>query len=155
MLQLYKPKLKELSYRQALLADKDTMSYNEKWGGAITFPQENWESWYKQWILSDERQYYYRYLFAESLQRFVGEIAYHYDTTEQAYIANIIIEAKYRNAGYGKKGLSLLMEAAKANGIPKLCDTIAIDNPGIALFLKTGFSELWRNENYIMVELVL
>ena len=155
MLQLYKPELKDLNYRQALLADKDTMSYNEKWGGAITFPQENWKSWYKQWILSDERQYYYRYLFAESLQRFVGEIAYHYDATEQAYIANIIIESKYRNAGYGKKGLLFLIEAAKANGIPKLCDTIAIDNPSIALFLKTGFSELWRNENCIMVELVL
>ena len=33
----------------------------------------------------------------------------------------------------------MLCEAAKANGVQTLYDDIAIDNPAIKLFLKTGF----------------
>ena len=34
--------LEDLDYRRSLLADPNTMSYNEKWGGAIDFPEKNW-----------------------------------------------------------------------------------------------------------------
>ena len=45
----------------------------------------------------------------------------------------------------------LLMDAAKANGVAKLCDDIAADNPSIALFKKMGFSEEWRNDDAVMM----
>ena len=155
MITLHKPELKDLEYRQLLLADKDTMLYNQKWGGTIDFPKENWEAWYKRWVSSDDSERYYRYFYSEDTQSFVGEVSYHYDTQYQAYIVSIIVEAKYRGAGYGKEGLLLLIEAAKANGIAKLNDDIAIDNPSVSLFLNVGFTEAWRNEDCIMVELVL
>lgn len=155
MLRLYKPKLENLGYRQALLSDKSTMSYNESWSGTIDFPKENWETWYKRWVLADESDRYYRTLYSEDVQGFVGEVAYHYDTSYRAHMVNILVEAKYRGLGYGKEGLLLLIKAAKKRGIPKLCDDIAIDNPGLALFLHLGFTEAWRNEKHILVELVL
>ena len=39
MLHLYKPELEDLWFREKLLSDPDTMSYNNKWGGTIDFPQ--------------------------------------------------------------------------------------------------------------------
>ena len=42
MLTLYRPKLSDLWFRQALLADEETMSYNRAWGGTIAFPEEDW-----------------------------------------------------------------------------------------------------------------
>ena len=67
------------------------------------------------------------------------------------YIVNIIIEHKHRGKGYGREGLRLLMDAAKANGVEKLCDDIAADNPSIALFKEMGFSEEWRNDDAVMM----
>ena len=32
---LHQPTLEELSFRQSLLSDPDTMAYNRAWGGAI------------------------------------------------------------------------------------------------------------------------
>ena len=83
---------------------------------------------------------------------FVGEIAYRYDSGFQAYIVNLLVEAKHRGKGYGRQGLRLLLETAEANGITRLCDTIAADNPAVALFLDSGFTEVWRNDDCIMVE---
>ncbi|MGM9662106.1 MAG: GNAT family N-acetyltransferase [Oscillospiraceae bacterium] len=155
MLRLYKPERKDLDYRRSLLSDRDTMAYNEQWGGTIDFPEEKWETWYKKWVLSDENWRYYRYLYSEDIRSFVGEVAYHFDANCQAHIISIIIEATHRGKGYGKEGLSLLIEAAKQNCVTRLCDDIAIDNPCVSLFLNTGFTEAWRNEHCIMVELVL
>ena len=37
------------------------------------------------------------------------------------------------------------------NGVPRLMDNIALDNPSVSLFLKAGFREIGRNETYILV----
>ena len=60
--------------------------------------------------------------------------------------------AKYRGKGYGSKALNLLCECAKQNGIEFLFDDIAIDNPAISLFLKNGFHEEYRTDDYIMLK---
>lgn len=155
MLQLVKPTLEQLDYRQSLMADPATMSYNAKWGGTIGFPKERWAVWYGDWVQTDDVEYFYRYLYAEDAKRFVGEVAYHYDPEYQAYMVNVIVESGCRGRGYGREGLRLLMEAAKANGVTKLCDDIAADNPAIAMFLGMGFAETWRNEDIIMLERIL
>ena len=152
MLRLYKPAFEELGYRRSLLSDPATMSYNEKWGGTVDFPKEKWEAWYGQWLLADKRERWYRYLYSENEGCFVGEIAYRYDSGFQAYIVNLLVVAKHRGKGYGRQGLRLLLETAEANGITRLCDTIAADNPAVALFLDSGFTEVWRNDDCIMVE---
>ena len=43
MITPWKPEIKDLWFRQALLADPETMAYNRAWGGTIPFPEEKWE----------------------------------------------------------------------------------------------------------------
>ncbi|WP_051208899.1 hypothetical protein [Butyrivibrio sp. WCD3002] len=50
MLELIKPELEEMSSRESFMADEETMSYNAKWGGTITFPKDKWNSWYDAWV---------------------------------------------------------------------------------------------------------
>lgn len=150
MLSLYVLRREDLWFRQKMLADEATMSYNHAWGGTIDFPEENWDDWYDYWIAEPEGERFYRYLQDTATGDFVGEIAYHSDGGN--YIANIIIHAQYRGKGYGREGLKLLCEAAANNGIKALYDDIATDNTAAKLFLELGFAEEYRTEEIIMLK---
>ena len=154
MLTIYKPKFEDLWFRQMMLADEETMSYNHAWGGTIPWPKEKWASWYDYWVINHEGKRYYRYLKDKDGQ-FVGEIAYHYDAKIGHAIANVIIYSPCRRKGYGGEALDLLCSAAKDNGVAVLYDDIAIDNPGVNLFLQCGFREEYRTDEVIMVKRVL
>ena len=147
MLTLYEPNYEDLWFRQMMLADEDTMSYNHAWGGTIPWPEDQ----YDYWITCHEGKRYYRYLKNEDGQ-FVGEIAYHRDAETQHEIANVMIYSKYRKKGYGNEALALLCSIAKNNGISVLYDDIAIDNPAAALFLKHGFVEESRTEEKVILK---
>ena len=149
-LELVIPTLEDMWFRESLMADEETMSYNHAWGGTIPFPKERWQSWYDYWIVGHENQRYYRYLKDEN--GFVGEIAYHFDPEYDGYVADVIVFSKYRGKGYGAKGLELLCAAAKENGISIIYDDIAIDNPAISLFLKQGFCEEYRTVEKIVLK---
>lgn len=149
---LYIPKLKDLWFRQMFMADEETMAYNHHWGGTIPFPKEDWADWYEYWIVHLEGKRFYRYLQDDASGEFVGEIAYHYDEDLEIYIADVIVYAKYRGRGFGEKGLLMLCEAAKENGVSILYDNIAIDNPAIKLFMKVGFCEEYRTGEIIMLK---
>ncbi|MBO4286070.1 MAG: GNAT family N-acetyltransferase [Bacilli bacterium] len=150
-LKTYLPKLEDLWFRQRMMEDEETMSYNHAWGGTISFPEDRWSDWYQYWIIEHDGQRYYRYLKNED-DIFVGEIAYHYDPNYDGYMANIIIYAKYRHQGYGREGLKMLVDIAKKNGITVMYDDIALDNPAITLFLKEGFEEEYRTEEIILLK---
>lgn len=137
MITIYKPTIDDLWFKQSMMSDELTMSYNREFGGTISFPKSKWESWYQKW-LSDDSKYYYRYLVDEKAE-FIGEIAYHYDDESCVYLADVLIHAKYRNIGYGGIALDLLCDIAKENGISVLYDELWNDNPAISLFLKHGF----------------
>lgn len=152
----YIPKIEDLWFREALLSDPETMSYNAAWGGTIPFPKEKWKDWFGWWIGNhDGNRRFYRYLLEENSNKFVGEIAYHIDREKGIYLANIIIFAKYRGKGYGKKGLSLLLQAAKENGCLEIYDAIAADNPSIKMFLDMGFVIEYETKDIIMVRKIL
>ncbi len=151
MITPYIPSFDELWFRQTIMADPETMSYNHSWGGTIPFPEEDWKDWYDYWIVNNENKRYYRYL-KDLSDRYVGEIAYHYDDDRHIFMADIIIYAPYRGMGCGGSGLDLLCEAAKRNGVTVLYDDIAIDNPAAALFLKHGFAEEYRTDEIIMLK---
>ena len=155
MLTLYEPLLEELSIRQGLLADEATMSYNHAYGGCIDFPRDKWENWYKKWLKFDNEMYFYRYLYDTELKSFVGECAYRFEEEDSRWYCDVIIHAKHRGKGYGTRGLCLLCEAAKANGLTELYDDIASDNPSVALFLKNGFEEVSRDDEAILVKKIL
>ena len=151
-LALYCPKLEELVFRQELLADPDTMAYNHAYGGTIDFPQERWADWYVRWGEDGAGERFYRYLRRESDGALVGEAAYHFDGEFGEYVCDVLVSARYRGLGYGRQGLKLLCAAAKENGVRRLADNIALDNPSIELFRQCGFRERLRTEKYILVE---
>ena len=149
-LTLYKPEIEDLWFKEQMLGDAQTMSYNQPYGGTISFPKERWKSWYDRWILNHEGKRFYRYLMVE--KQFVGEIAFHFEEESQRYLADVLVYAPYRGNGYGRMGLQLLCEAAKNYGIEELYDEIAADNPAVSLFLACGFSEVKRTEKTVWLK---
>ena len=147
----FKPQVEDLWFRQALLADPATMSYNDAWGGTIDFSRDRWENWYNSWIKNPDKCFY-RYVSTGKSRSFAGEAAWHYDEEEQLFLADVIIAARCRGQGYGTAALALLCSAARNAGIPELYDNIAIDNPGIGIFLKCGFEEQCRTDRIIMLK---
>lgn len=150
MLELYEPHIEDLWFKEKMLSDEQTMSYNHAYGGTIPFPKEYWAGWYDRWIKNHGGKRFYRYIKQNDV--FVGEVAYHLDGERQMHIADVIIYAPHRGKGYGRKALLPLCEAAKGNGIQELYDDIAIDNSSVALFLKCGFVEALRTSEYVLVK---
>ena len=150
MLELYKPLLDDLWFKEKMMGDEQTMSYNHAYGGTIPFSKDCWADWYHRWMTDHNGKRFYRYI--KENDNFVGEVAYHFDGEKQIYIADVTVFAPHRGKGYGRKGLLLLCEAAKTNGIKELYDDIAIDNSSIALFLQCGFAEVMKTDEYILVK---
>lgn len=151
MIEFVKPTMEQLSFRQQMLSDEETMAFNRKWGGTVAFPRENWAGWYDRWMLQTEKQRFYRYILAHDLDCFVGEAAWHFSEADGGYFIDILIHSRYRGRGYGSQALALLCRYAKEQGLDELRDSIALDNPSVALFLRQGFVELWRDEDRILV----
>lgn len=151
MIQLIKPEFKELSFRQKLIGDAETMAYNKKWGGAIAFPPEKWSQWYECWVGAPDRRFY-RYIYSQKYAAFVGEVAFRFDKALQCYICDVLVQHCYRGQGFGRAGLLLLLDEARRQGISVIYDNIAPDNPAIRLFRRCGFVEAWRNDDFIMLE---
>ena len=150
MLETAVPAPEDLWFRQEMLEDAATMSYNRAWGGTVPFPRERWRDWYDRWVGHPEDGRFYRYL--RDGDRFVGEIACHYDPACGGYAADVLIFSRYRGKGYGKRGLELLCEAAKENGITVLYDEIAAENPAVGMFLRQGFSVERRTEKTVVLK---
>ena len=151
MIDLYRPEYRDLWFRQTMMADEETMSYNHAWGGTIPFPEEKWESWYEHWVVNHQGKRFYRYVKKED-GAFVGEIAYHFDDELHGFIADVIIFSRFRGMGFGGQARDRLCAAAKENGVPLLYDDIAIDNPAIGMFLRHGFREAYRTADKIILE---
>lgn len=149
---LYRPRLEELDFRERCLGDPGTMAYNHAYGGTIPFPRERWADWYARWVADGTGARFYRYLRHEASRAFVGEAAYHYDAEFSEYVCDVLVAAQYRGRGFGRIGLELLCAAAKENGVKRLVDDIAIDNPSVELFRRSGFRERLRNSEYILME---
>lgn len=147
----FRPTLEEMDFRQKLLGDPETMAYNHAYGGVIPFPRERWAGWYARWVAAEDGTRFYRYLRNVETMELVGEASYHYDEVFQAFLCDILIAAPYRGRGYGRAGLRLLCDAAKANGVGELRDNIAVDNPALGLFKRAGFAEAGRTDEYILV----
>ena len=150
MLELYEPRIEDLWFKKKMMDDEQTMAYNQAYGGTIPFPKEKWTNWHQRWITDHGGKRFYRYI--QDNDAFVGEVAYYFDEERQIYIADVVIYAPYRGKGYGRKALQLLCEIAKENGIKELYDDIAIDNSSVELFLKCGFEEVLRSNEYILAK---
>ena len=151
-LELYRPAVRDLWFRRDLLADEATMSYNRAWGGTVDFPEDLWGRWHDAWVArEDEGRRYYRYLRDLDAGEFVGEVAYRWDPDYDSFITDVLVHARFRGSGYGGAGLELLCDAARERGIAILRDNVALDNPAIGLFLRHGFVEEWRSDEFVML----
>ena len=118
-LRLYKPKLEELSYRQELLSQEDTMKhrkglkvkseYYNKDTGCIDFPKDKWESWHAEYV-DEYSNLYYAYIVKDD--EFIGEASFYKSSDGNSYDVSILIEAKHRRKGYGHDVLNLLLTIA-------------------------------------------
>ena len=132
-MKFYKPEIKDLWYRQSLVENEETMSFNDINGGIFPFSESKWDMWYKKWIL--DPKYYYRYIQNEN-DDYVGEVSYVLTDEEDTCLVCIIIEANQRNKGYGTKALEELLKVIKENEIKK----VIVEDNDSSLFE--------RNENF-------
>ncbi|MCQ2437571.1 MAG: GNAT family N-acetyltransferase [Clostridia bacterium] len=152
-LKLHVPGLKDMSYRQGLLADPDTMSYNAMNGfdaegydpstGCIDFPVTDWRYWRDVWLYREPARYS-AYLLDEDTGCFVGEICYYYDMERDSHNVGVIIEHKHRNKGYATEGLKLITEYAfRREEIDCLHVDLPLDNePALRAYMTAGFREV-------------
>ena len=120
-LSLHVPTYKELGYRQKIMQDPDTMSYNkgydlnfdgyDKSTGCISFPKHEWADWYTYFIGQEPRRFY-AYIVRESDGKFIGEVNVHMNADAGWYEMGIVLEAKYRSKGYAVAALRLLLQHA-------------------------------------------
>ena len=150
MVEFYRPSIGELGFRQRLLADLETMSFNP--GGTIVFPEEKWTGWYHKWLESEGGERFYRYIRDSRSGELAGEAAWYLDDARNIYICSIIIDAARRGRGYGGESLELLCREARLRGITELYDDIAADNRSVGLFLRHGFTVVSSDDVAVLVK---
>ena len=120
-LQLRTPAFDELWYRQRMLADAATMSYNRGYDlsfdgydretGCIAFGPEQWREWYDRWI-GREPDRFYAYIVRRSDGALIGEVCLRRHETEGWHEMGIVVEARHRGQGYAAEALRLLLDHA-------------------------------------------
>lgn len=168
-IKLHIPKLSEYFFEQEMLSDPDTMSYNAGYDvsyygydyetGCIDFPEERWEHQYNK--RKNENKFF---AYIQVDDNFVGTVNYHYVESEKKYECGIVIHSKYRGKGYAEKGLKLLCDEARKNGVKELYDNFEVSRTSaIKSFEKVGFEIIeettWKkfNEevNGVIVRIIL
>lgn len=124
MIELYIPRLEDLWFRQELLSDPATMSYNRGYEldmptyhndtGCIDFPREDWDGWYARWVGGPDagRSRFYAYLRDEESGDFLGEVCLYQADGPGIYEMGIVLHSKRRGNGLSKEGMALLLDYA-------------------------------------------
>jgi len=120
-LYLHVPALDELWYRQRLMSDPDTMSYNKGYDldfpgyhrdtGCIDFPENEWADWY-DYFIGQEPARFYAYIVRAEDGLFIGEVNVHRNGDQPWHDMGIVIETAHRGNGYASEALRLLLKHA-------------------------------------------
>ena len=152
-LELYIPKLNELWFRQKMMSDPETMSYNANWDvdwdgyhretGCIDFPESEWSEWYEYWTGSEPERFY-AYIKRSSDGAWIGEISFHYTREHDWWDMGIVIHAPYRGKGYSVPALRLMLDHAFRDcGIARLHNDFEVTRPaGLQTHLAAGFRDM-------------
>lgn len=149
-LRLYLPQYHELAFREQLLSDPETMSFNrfhepaedyDPQTGCIQFPRQNWAMWYGFWMEREPENFYA--VIADGRTP-VGEISWFFDG--ERYQVGIILLAKHRRKGYCAPALALLAHRAFCDcDLPSLSVTLSTANtPAVKGFMRAGFRRIRR-----------
>jgi RimJ/RimL family protein N-acetyltransferase len=162
-LTLHVPSIREMEYRQKLLADPDTMSYNAGYDlgfpgyhndtGCIDFPQEKWAGWYERFI-GREPEKFYAYVERESDGAFIGEVVLRQEGAPGRDEMGVVIEACHRGKGYSAEAMHLLMDTAfNRLGAEVVCNDFERSRAAaLRLHLNVGF-EIVREDDCVHLEL--
>lgn len=159
-LRLQIPAYEELGYRQRLLADPDTMSYNKGYElsfdgydretGCIAFPESRWRDWYG-FFVGQEPQRFYAYVVRNRDGALIGEVNVRKNEDEACYDMGIVLEAKHRGNGYAKEALELLLkhafEALGAEAVRNCFE--ATREAAVRTHLAAGFTECGRENGNV------
>ena len=151
-LELYIPKLSELWFRQKMMSDPETMSYNANWDvgwdgyhretGCIDFPEPEWAEWHEYWT-DNEPDRFYAYIKRGSDGAWIGELSFHYTQENDWWDMGIVIHAPYRGKGYAVPALCLMLDHAFRDcGIVRLHNDFEVTRPmGLKTHLAAGFRD--------------
>jgi RimJ/RimL family protein N-acetyltransferase len=157
------PSFEELTYRQKILADPDTMSYNKgydvpfagynKETSCVEFNKSMWQDWHSYWI-GNEPDRFYAYVVSKKDNTLIGDVGFRYDEKYNAHMVHIVIDAAHRGQGYSEDALQLLCEKAFCDiGIEKLADDIpVVRSSAHKTFEKVGFHKSYKGE-YVLLEI--
>ena len=152
-LELYIPALDDLWFRQQMMSDPETMSYNANWDlafdgyhkdtGCIDFPETKWADWYGYWV-GNEPERFYAYIKRFSDGAWIGEINFFYTPGHDWWDMGIVIFAPYRGKGYSVPALRLMLaHAFKNGGVTRLHNYFEIDRPAaLAIHMEAGFRDM-------------
>ena len=146
------PKLEELKFTELLLSDPETMRFNEKWGGTVSFPKKKWNNFYEDYINNPDRHYFHIYNL-EGI--FVGEVSTKYDESFQSYVLNIKVLHRFRGNNHGFDALEAFLTFLFEDvGVEKIVDNVGHDSvAGIHLLKQFGFIEKDTTDEYVLLEL--
>ena len=138
-IEFHVPKFDELSFRQELYSDLETMDYGDD---PFDFSVEHWQAWFDKWIAKPEKRFY-AYLIEKKSGEPVGDINYHFDNEIGAFMIGVVILGSKRGRGFAQQGLEILCKKAKSDGIKKICNMIPKDREvAIHIHKKMGFVEV-------------
>ena len=159
-LHLHIPDFEQLSYRQQLMSDPATMSYNKGYNlsfpgyhpdtGCIDFPESEWQEWY-DWFIGNEPERYYAYIVRSSDGAFIGEVNVHRSANAPWHDMGIVIEACHRGKGYAVEALRLLLRYAFEDmGIAAVHNDFEnVRDAAVSAHLAAGFTEYRREKGYL------
>lgn len=117
----YIPKFEELTYRQEIMSQPGTMSYNKGYGvsyegyhkdtGCIDFPKNKWMNWYSNKV-NNKPECFYAYIVKKDDNSFIGEVNLYLNDNKKWYDMGIVLESKHRGMGYSLEALQKLMQVA-------------------------------------------
>lgn len=160
---LHIPSYGELWYRQKLLADPATMSYNRGYDldfasydretGCIAFPETRWREFWDDWCSGQDPRRFYAYVMGED-GRFLGEVDLHRSGDEPWYEMGVVLEAAHRGKGYGRPALELLLHHAFAVLKAETVRNCFEEERAAALkiHLAAGFREIGREDGAVWLE---
>lgn len=159
-LKLYIPGSDDMWFRQKMMSDPDTMSYNadldvdfdgyHKDTGCIDFPEQNWSSWREYWI-GNEPERFYAYIERTSDGTWIGEVNFHYTPEYDRWDIGIVIYAPYRGTGYSVTALRLLMAHAFLDcGVSRLHNDFEVTrHAALNAHLAAGFRKTYTRDGIV------
>lgn len=160
-LELYIPKLEDLWFRQKMMADPETMSYNANWDvsyggyhqdtGCIDFPESEWADWYAG-MMNREPDCFYAYIRRKSDGAWIGDVNFHHNPGKDWWDMGIVIYAPYRGQGCATPALKLLLDRAfRVCGISRIHNDFEVARNEFSAWnchLHAGFRDLGVQDGF-------